>query len=124
MNQNTNTPTEEQSLLNDADRYFYNHKQTFTGINAGSYLDEEDFMKFANSAAQENKLLKEQVEKLKELERSFYMNICRAYNAGKQAMNNQHQDAREKGKEHFEDRFVSSHDYFINEFSNFTTNVP
>lgn len=61
-------------------------------------------------------------EKLKELESIFYMAICRAYNSGKQCMNNQHEDAR-NGKE-FNTRFVSSHDYFIGEFHEFTTNVP
>lgn len=39
-------------------------------------------------------------------------------------MNNQHQDAREKGKDAFAERFVSSHDYFIGEFPEFKTNVP
>lgn len=44
--------------------------------------------------AKENKQLKEQVERLKKIEAGFYMNICRAYNAGKQSMNNQHEAAR------------------------------
>lgn len=63
-------------------------------------------------------------EELKKLAVSFYMDICRAYNAGKQCMNNQHQDAREKGKDSFNERFVSSHDYFVSEFPTFKTNVP
>jgi hypothetical protein len=63
-------------------------------------------------------------EELKKLAASFYMDICRAYNAGKKCMNNQHQDAREKGKDSFNERFVSSHDYFVSEFPTFKTNVP
>jgi len=63
-------------------------------------------------------------ERLKELESNFYMAICRAYNAGKQCMSNQHEDARNKGKDAFNERFVSSHNYFIGEFPAFTTNVP
>ena len=66
----------------------------------------------------------EELKELRELKSNFYMNICRAYNAGKQSMNNQHQDAREKGKEAFSERFVSSHDYFLNSFPTFKTNVP
>lgn len=61
---------------------------------------------------------------LDEIKNSFYMDICRAYNAGKKCMNNQHEDARNKGAEAFSDRFVSSHDYFLSEFTEFKTNVP
>lgn len=70
----------------------------------------------------ENEALKERVKQLEQLERSFYMDICRAYNAGKQCMSDQHEDAR-NGKE-FNTRFVSSHNYFVGEFPTFKTNVP
>lgn len=91
--------------------------------------EKDKYVEVANANAKdalklkaENEALRKQVEVLRALESNFYMDICRAYNAGKQSMNNQHQDARE-GKE-FNERFVSSHDYFINEFPEFTTNVP
>jgi len=64
----------------------------------------------------------ELVKELEEMKSNFYMNICRAYNAGKKCMNNQHKDVKD-GKD-FNNSFVSSHNYFINEFPNFKTNVP
>ena len=73
-------------------------------------------------ALDEIEALKERVKQLEQLERSFYMDICRAYNAGKQCMSDQHEDAR-NGKE-FNTRFVSSHNYFVGEFPTFKTNVP
>ena len=73
-------------------------------------------------ALDEIEALKERVKQLEQLECSFYMDICRAYNAGKQCMSNQHEDAR-NGKE-FNTRFVSSHNYFVGEFPTFKTNVP
>lgn len=51
--------------------------------------------------------LKEENDRLKAMERGFYMSICRAYNAGKQNMS----DCLES-----KDNFVSSHDYFVKEF--------
>jgi len=72
----------------------------------------------------DNLKLLSDVKALKELESNFYMAICRAYNAGKQCMSNQHEDARNKGKEAFSNRFISSHDYFVGEFPEFKTNVP
>lgn len=71
---------------------------------------------------EENKLLKEQVEKLMELERSFYMGICRAYNAGKG--NALEMVAEQKKMGETSDKFQSSHEYFVGEFPKFKTNVP
>lgn len=67
-------------------------------------------------AKQRDELMKEN-ERLKLIERSFYMDICRAYNAGKDNM------------KHCYDKvdmavFISSHDYFTAEFPAFKTNVP
>ena len=81
-----------------------------------SLQSEKDTLQASNEA------LKERVKQLEQLECSFYMDICRAYNAGKQCMSNQHEDAR-NGKE-FNTRFVSSHNYFVGEFPTFKTNVP
>ena len=79
---------------------------------------------------QENKTLKSIVERqdkdlgeLKQLETGFYMAICRAYNAGKQSMNNQHA-ADKNGDNGGKSAFVSSHEYFLSEFPEFKTNVP
>jgi len=86
-----------------------------------------DFIKMAilaNDLKKYNLKLLSDVKVLKELESNFYMAICRAYNAGKQCLSNQHEDARNKGKEAFNDRFISSHDYFVEEFPEFKTNVP
>ena len=56
------------------------------------------------------------LEELNKMKQSFYMDICRAYNAGKANM---------KGMVSKEDLpFVSSHDYFKGEFPEFETNVP
>jgi hypothetical protein len=60
-------------------------------------------------------------KRLMELEGSFYMGICRAYNAGKQNMINVQ---LAKGSEDEGKLFLSSHDYFITEFPEFKTNVP
>lgn len=38
-----------KELLNDAELFWYNHRRTFTGINAGEYIDKEDFNKFIQS---------------------------------------------------------------------------
>jgi hypothetical protein len=60
-------------------------------------------------------------KRLKELEQSFYMAICRAYNAGKQ---NQINIVLAKGSPDEDKMFLSSHDYFKTEHPEFTTNVP
>jgi hypothetical protein len=71
-------------------------------------------------AKQRNELLEEN-ERLKDLEKGFYMNICRAYNAGKQNMINVYAS---KGSPDEGKMFLSSHEYFITEFPEFKTNVP
>lgn len=57
------TPVKEHTgdLMDDANRYFHNHKQTFTGVNAGNYLDEEDFTIFARNVSRQNEELKQRV---------------------------------------------------------------
>lgn len=67
--------------------------------------------------------LKELNAELLELKNSFYMDICRAYNAGKESMNKQHV-AHQNGDEGGISLFVSSHEYFVSEFPTFKTNVP
>lgn len=62
-------------------------------------------------------------EERDKLKNGFYMNICRAFNAGKQAMNDQHTAAK-NGDPNGSSAFVSSHEYFTTEFPSFTTNVP
>lgn len=54
-------------------------------------------------------------ERLKQFEKAFYMNICRAYNAGKDNIINNLKNEQD---------FISSHAYFVNEFPDFKTNVP
>lgn len=49
-----------------------------------------------------------------QIEKDFYMNICRAYNAGKDNMVRTINGAT----------FISSHTYFTGEFPEFKTNVP
>lgn len=67
--------------------------------------------------------LMEENKRLKELEHTFYMDICRAYNAGKQSMNAQHEAAK-NGDPGGHTQFKSSHEYFVTEFPEFTVNVP
>jgi hypothetical protein len=83
----------------------------------------DKYKHFRNGQDAAYKILKERIKVLEDLERSFYMNICRAYNAGKRNMNNQHQAAK-NGDPGGESEFVSSNDYFISEFPEFTVNVP
>ena len=86
------------------------------------------FETFSNiSKAQGYDILAERVKELEEenkrLKSTFYTDICRAYNAGKQNMNDMHTAAK-KGDPDGNSIFISSHDYFITEFPNFKTNVP
>ncbi len=86
----------------------------------------DDLSKAMEVAYQENKIVKslnERIKELEKLERSFYVDICRAYNAGKQSMNDQH-TAHKNGDAGGHSAFQSSHDYFIGEFPEFKTNVP
>lgn len=62
------------------------------------------------------KELKEENERLKTFERGFYLNICRAYNAGKQ-------DGMDYIKSNGE-KFIPSDQYFKTEFPEFKINVP
>ena len=64
-----------------------------------------------------------EINRLRKIESAFYMDICRAYNAGKQSMNNQHKAAA-NGDPGGHSVFKSSHDYFTEEFPNFKVNVP
>jgi len=57
--------TQDNNNTEDASRYFDNHKQTFTGINAGKYLDEEDFLIYAKNVQSENQRLLSLNEELK-----------------------------------------------------------
>ena len=57
------------------------------------------------------------LEELNKMKQSFYMDICRAYNAGKQNFS----DCVKAGNQ---EPFIASHDYFISEFPKFNTNVP
>lgn len=147
MQQDTNTPT-EVDLLNGITKgewdYGYGDSSKAFGIYTKKMLDEGLFEHpiclispidkvndtdkanarlIANAPllAQDNKLLKEQVEKLQELERSFYMNICRAYNAGKENMSKCIQCYADNDNDN--EAFKSSHDYFVGEFPTFKTNV-
>lgn len=61
--------------------------------------------------------LSDTLKEVGELKKSFYMDICRAYNAGKDNMTTCHSLKSM-------DVFVSSHDYFLTEFPTFKTNVP
>lgn len=61
-------------------------------------------------------------KRLMELEGSFYMNICRAYNAGKENALAMVAEGKKMGETSLE--FKSSHDYFTTEFPEFKTNVP
>jgi hypothetical protein len=61
-------------------------------------------------------------EELKKLAASFYMDICRAYNAGKENAFAMVAEMRKMGEASGE--FKSSHDYFVSEFPTFKTNVP
>jgi len=67
--------------------------------------------------------VKELEEENKRLKSTFYTDICRAYNAGKENMFNVHK-AVQNGDPDGNSIFISSHDYFISEFPNFKTNVP
>lgn len=79
-------------------------------------------IEFANEKMeQENKLLKDRVRVLEELERNFYMDICRAYNAGKENMSKCIQCYADNDNDN--EAFKSSHDYFVGEFPTFKTNV-
>lgn len=71
-----------------------------------------------DSLKKENELLQ---QRNKELENNFYMDICRAFNAGKQ---NQINISLAKGTSDENKMFISSHDYFLSEFPDFKTNVP
>ena len=68
---------------------------------------------------EENTRLKERIEVL---ERAFYMDICRAYNAGKQNAFEMVAEGKRNGESL--EAFKSSHEYFIGEFPTFKTNVP
>lgn len=68
---------------------------------------------------EDNKLLR---EALQNMESSFYMDICRAYNAGKQNMSQCVQAYADNNNDN--SAFKSSHDYFKSEFPEFTKNVP
>ena len=68
---------------------------------------------------EENKLLR---EALNEIKSTFYMNICRAYNAGKGNALEMVSEGKKMGESLIS--FQSSHDYFIGEFPEFKTNVP
>lgn len=65
----TNNTTEENNITIDsldyADMYFFNHRRTFTGINAGEYLDKEDFMTYANNAERNKEQDKAIIDQLK-----------------------------------------------------------
>lgn len=79
-------------------------------------------IKMADYAAKlkaDNKLLR---EALQNREGSFYMDICRAYNAGKE--NAFAMVAENKKMGETSTTFKASHDYFIEEFPGFKTNVP
>lgn len=82
---------------------------------------DEPMEDFKNGANWQKKQLKEMVDELEKMKASFYMDICRAYNAGKQNMINVHvsKGSPDEGK-----MFLSSHDYFTTEFPEFKTNVP
>jgi len=105
------------------------YDQLRTEITASNILRNELQKRFdgvyekAEELQAENEQLKKQVEVLRALESGFYMNICRAYNAGKQSMNNQH-TAEKNGDPGGHSQFISSHSYFTTEFPEFTTNVP
>ena len=53
-------------------------------------------------------------KELSEIKNGFYMNICRAYNGGKENAFTMFSGTG----------FKSSHDYFLSEFPEFKTNVP
>ena len=102
--------------------WFEKRQIVLSGINAGSYLDKEDFETNAKWIKDQFLNLKAENKTLKELERSFYMDICRAYNAGKENALAMVAEGLQMGER--SDTFISSHDYFIGEFPTFKTNVP
>lgn len=62
------------------------------------------------------------IKELEAMKRRFYMDICRAYNAGK--LNAIEMVAEGKNNGGAPVSFQSSHQYFIGEFPEFKTNVP
>ena len=73
-------------------------------------------------AADQLTQLKEENERLKELERKFYLDICRAFNAGKRNAFAMVAEGKRQGEA--SEVFISSDEYFKGEFPEFTTNVP
>jgi len=71
--------------LEDANNYFNKKRRRFTGINAGDFLDEEDFISYANSAYSINLRLQEQNNNLLELCRELY--VCYLMNQYREAHN-------------------------------------
>ncbi len=64
----------------------------------------------------------ELVKELEAFKNTFYLNVCRAYNAGKQNALEMVAENKEMGESL--QSFKSSHDYFKTEFPEFKTNVP
>lgn len=60
-------PQSVEGIKNDAALYFHNHKQTFTGINGGDYIDKEDWDKFFDSLQSKPLQAQKEVEELKRL---------------------------------------------------------
>ncbi len=88
--------------------------------------EKEAFVQKLCNSYNEYDTLKEENERLREennsLKNSFYMDICRAYNGGKENALSMVAESKKTGEQ--VDTFKSSHEYFINEFPDFKTNVP
>ena len=61
METNTKLP-DYSGITNNYLNYFHNNKMTFTGVNAGDYLSDDDFFKFGELANKENEELKAKCE--------------------------------------------------------------
>lgn len=120
--------------MNPETEYETHHPEEFVGnckLVASAPQLKEDNEAMQHEIARLKAAYKEQItvreksekenEKLRSLESNFYMDICRAYNAGKENMAAQR---LAKGTQDDGKAFISSHDYFTNEFPEFKTNVP
>lgn len=56
-----------------AEQYFYNHKRTFDGMNAGSYLDEEDFLSYAKLLNNNSYGWKEWINEADVIKHGYYL---------------------------------------------------
>jgi len=85
------------------------------------YRDDEDSRFYTEKSIASLPDIMRENEELKKLAASFYMDICRAYNAGKENIMMCIQEYADNGER---TAFKSSHDYFVSEFPAFKTNVP